>query len=133
MTGEAYTLLTNHILRKIGLHWEKCIKANLVPWHIPPKGKASQGEEAYGFQFVDELIKKYKPQLILSFGANAVPHLLNHKGDAGVTELQGQLLSLPQYPQTQLLCATNPTNLISKVEVDPQLGKNAPRRAAELV
>ena len=116
MTGEAYTLLTNHILRKIGLHWEKCIKANLVPWHIPPKGKASQGEEAYGFQFIDELIKKYKPQLILSFGANAVPHLLNHKGDAGVTELQGQLISLPQYPQTQLLCATNPTNLISKVK-----------------
>ena len=39
MTGEAYTLLTNHILRKIGLHWEKCIKANLVPWYVPPKGR----------------------------------------------------------------------------------------------
>ena len=39
MTGEAYTLLTSHILQKIGLHWEKCLKANLVPWYIPPKGR----------------------------------------------------------------------------------------------
>jgi DNA polymerase I-like protein with 3'-5' exonuclease and polymerase domains len=116
MTGEAYTLLTNHILKKIGLHWEKSIKANLVPWYVSPKGRVSQGEERYGFQFIDKLIEDYKPQLILSFGANIVPHLVNNKGQAGVTELQGQLISLPQYPHTQLICATNPANLINKVK-----------------
>ena len=58
MTGEAYTLLTNHILKKIGLHWEKSMKANLVPWYVSPKGRVSQGEERYGFQFIDRLIEE---------------------------------------------------------------------------
>ena len=116
MTGEAYTLLTSHILRKIGLHLDKCIKANLVPWYIPPKARVNIGAERYGFQFVERLIRDYSPKLILGFGANIVPHLVKDKGPAGVTELQGQLLTLPQYPGTQLICATTPTNLISKVE-----------------
>jgi DNA polymerase I-like protein with 3'-5' exonuclease and polymerase domains len=116
MTGEAYTILTSHLLSKIGIHWEKCMKATLVPWYVAAKGKVSQGEERYGFQFVERLIKEYAPKLILSFGANIVPHLVKHQDQNTVSELQGQLINLPQYPQTQFVCATTPVNLISKVQ-----------------
>ena len=103
MRGEAYTLLTSHILQKIGLHWEKCLKANLVPWYVPPKRKVSPGQERYGFQFIDRLIKDYSPKLVLAFGASIAPHLAKDRGPAGVTELQGQLLNLPQYPGTVVI------------------------------
>lgn len=115
MTGEAYTLLTAHILRKIGLSWEKCMKANLVPWYMPPKSRMTIPEERYGFQFVERLIQDYQPRLVISFGANMVPHLVKHLEEATVTQLQGQLIPLPQY-QSQLICATQPAHLISKVQ-----------------
>ena len=90
LTGEAYTLLTAHILQKIGLSWSRCGHANLVPWYIPPKTRVAAGEERYGFQFIERLIRDQKPQLVLSFGANIVPHLAKHLENATVTELQGQ-------------------------------------------
>ena len=119
MTSEAYALLTDHILRKIGVHWDKCMKANLIPWFVSAKGKPSKGEENYGYQFLERLIKDFKPQLILSFGANTVHHLVTHLGESKVTEIQGQLISLPQFPATQLICVTSPSNLISKVQWIP--------------
>lgn len=115
MTGEAYALLTAHILRKIGLSWEKCMKANLVPWYTAPKSRLALPQERYGFQFVERLIQDYQPRLIITFGANGVPHLVTHLDGATVTQLQGQLIPLPQY-QTQLICATQPAHLISKVQ-----------------
>lgn len=116
MNGEAYSLLTDHILRKNSLHWDKCMKANLVPWYVPPKTRISQADERYGFQFIDRLIRDRCPRLILAFGANVVSHLVTHLEQKTVTELQGQLITLPQYPNTQVICCTTPTNLISKVQ-----------------
>ena len=115
LTGEAYTLLTAHILQKIGLSWNRCGHANLVPWYIPPKTRVAAGEERYGFQFIERLIRDQKPQLVISFGANIVPHLAKHLENATVTELQGQLMPLDHY-QTHLICATQPGNLLSKAE-----------------
>ena len=115
MTGEAYTLLTAHILQKIGLSWGRCLHANLVPWYVPPKTRVTAGEERYGFQFIERLIRDNKPQLIISFGANIVPHLAKHLENATVTELQGQLIPLEHY-QTHLVCATQPGNLLGKAE-----------------
>jgi hypothetical protein len=119
MISEAYTVLVEHILQKTGIYWSHCMKANLVPWNVPPKGKVPIGEARYGFQFIDRLIRDYQPRLIISFGADIVNFLLPHKKDATVTDLQGQLLELPQYGGTQLICTTQPVNLISKVQWIP--------------
>ena len=116
MNGEAYTLLANHILNKIGLHWDKFMKANLIPWYVAPKSRPTAADERYGFQFIDHLIKTYKPRLVIGFGGNIVPFMVPHLQQQTVTELQGQLITLPQYPGTQFICATNPSNLISKVQ-----------------
>jgi DNA polymerase I-like protein with 3'-5' exonuclease and polymerase domains len=115
MTGEAYTLLAAHILQKLGLSWRRCMHANLVPWYVPPKTRVTLGQERYGFQFIERLIQEHKPQLIISFGANVVPHLAQHLDGASVTELQGQLIPLEHY-QTRLICATQPGNLLGNAE-----------------
>lgn len=115
MTGEAYTLLAAHILQKLGLSWRRCMHANLVPWYVPPKTRVTPGQERYGFQFIERLIQEHKPQLIISFGANVVPHLAQHLDGASVTELQGQLIPLEHY-QTRLICATQPGNLLGNAE-----------------
>lgn len=115
MTGEAFTLLAAHILQKIGLSWSRCLHASLVPWYVPPKTRVTTGEERYGFQFIDRLIRDQKPRLIISFGANIVPHLARHLQSATVTELQGQFIPLAHY-QTCLVCATQPANLLGKPE-----------------
>lgn len=115
MVGEAYTLLAAHILQRVGLSWEKCMLANLVPWHVAPKCRITAAEERLGFQLVEQLVRDYQPKLIIAFGANIVPHLVKHIDGATVTQLQGQLISLPQY-DTQLVCATQPAHLISNVK-----------------
>jgi len=115
MSGEAYTLLAAHILQKLGLSWRRCMHANLVPWYVPPKTRISRGQEQYGFQFIERLIQDHKPQLIISFGANVVPHLARHLDGATVTELQGQLIPLERY-QSNLICATQPVSLLGNPE-----------------
>lgn len=114
MLGEGYTLLAAHIFKRMGLSWDRSMLANLIPWYMAPKSRVTAAEERYGFQFIEHLIKDYQPQLIISFGASIVPHLVKHLEGATVTALQGQLIPLPQY-QAQLVCATQPVNLISKV------------------
>lgn len=111
MTSEAYTLLAAYILQKLGLSWRRCLQANLVPWHVPAKTRVPLGAERYGFQFLDRLIRERQPQLIICFGAQAVPHLAPHLAGANVTELQGQLIPLAHY-QTRLICATQPVQLL---------------------
>ncbi len=115
MTGEAYTLLAAHILQKLGLNWRRCMQANLVPWHVPPKTRVNLGQERYGFQFIERLIQEHKPQLIISFGASVVPHLAKHLDGASVTELQGQLIPLERY-ESYLICATQPASLLGNPE-----------------
>ena len=49
LTGEAYTLLTAHILQKIGLSWSRCGHANLVPWYILPRRASPPGKNGTVF------------------------------------------------------------------------------------
>lgn len=115
MKGEAYTLLASHILQKLGLNWRRCMQANLVPWYVPPKTRVTLGQERYGFQFIERLIQDHHPQLIISFGASAVPHLAAHLDGATVTQLQGQLIPLERY-ECFLVCASQPANLLGNPE-----------------